>query len=161
MRIPQMIRSSVHWSQIPASGSNSHSFKLSALPVARALYWIILIYSSPEDLGVCLWQRERKERMNCCWVSTPGQDQAHHLPEQFSVPPISPTSGSCWPSHHSSAAPPQKQQDHAWNYWTKCSCPSFRWCFVSELSSFWFCTSNRTMGFLPGCGWGNHSLRQQ
>lgn len=45
----------------------------------RALYWIILIYSSPEELSVCLWQQERKERMNRCWVSTPGQEQIHLL----------------------------------------------------------------------------------
>lgn len=45
----------------------------------RALYWIILIYSSPEELSVCLWQQERKERMNRCWVSTLGQEQIHLL----------------------------------------------------------------------------------
>lgn len=50
----------------------------------RALYQIILIYSSPEELGVCLWQWEGKERMNRCWVSTPGQDQGH-LPQQSPV----------------------------------------------------------------------------
>lgn len=45
----------------------------------RPLYWIILIYSSPEKLSVCLWQQERKEKMNRCWVSIPGQEQTHLL----------------------------------------------------------------------------------
>lgn len=63
----------------------------------RALYQILLIYSSPEGLRICLWQWERKERMNCCWVSTPGQEQAHLLqqspvlrPYEQSQPQVSP-----------------------------------------------------------------------
>lgn len=52
-----------------------------------ALYWIILIYSSPEELGVCLWQQERKERMNRCRISTPGQEQTHLL-QQSPIPLI-------------------------------------------------------------------------
>lgn len=110
----------------------------------KALHWIILICISPEELGVFLWQKSRKERMNFCWVFTPGQEQAH-LPQQS---PILSLYEQSWPQVWPTA--PQKHY-HRDSRTIPETCEPSAPALVSYdplcqgLSSFQVCTANSKM----------------